>query len=104
MLLGVMIHPVLALAGILVMAFLASIVGPGAPPAWMPDWVRVALYAILPSTGLLSEGRFLEISEASVHATPWTVHLTSLAYGLDYAAACFLLAVLVFRRKNLTRA
>jgi hypothetical protein len=45
----------------------------------------------------------LEISEASVHGTPWTHHLTALIYGLDYAAICFLLAVWVFRRKNLTK-
>ena len=103
MLLGVVMHPVLGFAAVLVMAFLASVVGPGTPPSWMPGWIRVTLYAILPSTGLLSEGRFLEISEASVHATPWTQHLTALTYGLDYAAICFLLAVWAFRRKNLTR-
>jgi hypothetical protein len=32
----------------------------------------------------------------------WTNHLT-LAYGLDYALVCFLLAVLVFQRRSLAR-
>jgi len=103
MLLGILMHPVLAFGAVLVIAQLASMVAPGARPDWMPVWVRDGLFVILPSTHLLSEDRFLEIAQASLRSTTWTQHLTSLIYGLDYAAVCFLLAVWAFRRKSLTR-
>lgn len=103
MFLGVVMHPVLAFGAVVVAAFLASAVAPGSTPAWMPGWIRDGLYVILPSTSLLSESRFLEISEASVRAATWGDHLTSLLYGLDYAAICFLFAAWAFRRRSLTR-
>lgn len=33
---------------------------------------------------------------------PWTYHVTALAYGLDYALVCCLLAVVVFQHCNLS--
>jgi ABC-type transport system involved in multi-copper enzyme maturation permease subunit len=104
MLLGVLMHPVLAFGAVLVIAELASMVAPsGGRPAWMPAWIHDSLYLVLPSTHLLSEERFLQITQASIHSVPWSDHLTALTYGLDYAAACFLLAAWAFRGKSLTR-
>jgi ABC-type transport system involved in multi-copper enzyme maturation permease subunit len=103
MLLGVLMHPVLAFGVVLVIAELASMVAPGQRPEWMPIWIRGGLYVILPSTHLLSEDRFLQIAQASIRGATLTEHLTSLTYGLDYAAVCFLLSAWAFRRKSLTR-
>jgi hypothetical protein len=58
---------------------------------------------LLPSTGLLSESRFLTITQASLQKVTWDVHAITLAYGLDYALVCFLLAVWSFRRRSLIR-
>jgi hypothetical protein len=33
--------------------------------------------------------------------TPWETHAIALAYGLDYALVCFLLAVWSFQRRAL---
>jgi ABC-type transport system involved in multi-copper enzyme maturation permease subunit len=61
------------------------------------------LYWILPSTNLLSEARFLEITHASLKQTGWLEHLTTLAYGLDYAVVCLVLAMWSFRNRSLKR-
>ena len=103
LLLGTLMHPVLAFGAVLVIAQLASMVAPGSQPAWMATWIRDALYVALPSTGLISETRFLELDHASLQSTPWSNHLTTIAYGLDYALVCFVLACWAFRRKSLTR-
>jgi hypothetical protein len=73
------------------------------PPDFPPAWLRTALYVVLPSTGLLSETRFLTIAKADLKPLAWTTHLTALAYGLDYALVCFLLAVWSFRHRGLSR-
>jgi hypothetical protein len=54
-------------------------------------------------TNLVSEERFMVITRASLKPFPWTNHLTALAYGLDYALVCFLLAIVIFQRRSLTR-
>jgi ABC-type transport system involved in multi-copper enzyme maturation permease subunit len=69
----------------------------------IPAWIRLSVHRSLPLTDLLSEQRFLNITQASLKAFPWSNHLTILAYGLDYALVCFLLAVAVFNRRSLTR-
>jgi ABC-type transport system involved in multi-copper enzyme maturation permease subunit len=61
------------------------------------------LYWVLPSTELLSESRFLEITRASLKQTGWLEHLTTLAYGLDYALVCLLLAMWSFHLRSLKR-
>ncbi len=103
MLLVTVLHPVVGFAIVLVIAVLASLVVPPEHFAFMPDWLRQGIYVVLPSTELLSETRFLTITKSSLQPTPWTHHLTALAYGLDYALVCFLLAVWSFRKRSLSR-
>jgi|SRR5215472_1886910 len=69
----------------------------------IPGWFRIPVHLILPLTNLLSERRFLSITQASIKPYPFTNHLIALAYGLDYALVCFLLAIFVFHYRNLTR-
>jgi len=69
----------------------------------LPEWARAAMYAVLPSTGLLSEDRFFTITQASLKQLNWAAHLTTLTYGLDYAFVCLLLAMWSFHRRGLTR-
>src|SRR5256885_422168 len=38
----------------------------------------------------------------SLKPIPWSEHLTAMAYGLDYALVCFLLAVWSFSHRSLT--
>jgi ABC-type transport system involved in multi-copper enzyme maturation permease subunit len=58
---------------------------------------------VLPSTGLLSETRFLEITHASLKQTGWLEHLTTISYGLNYALVCLLLAMWSFHYRSLKR-
>lgn len=62
-----------------------------------------AIYAALPSTNLLSESRFLEITKASLKQTGWLEHATTVAYGLDYALVFLLLAMWSFHYRSLKR-
>jgi ABC-type transport system involved in multi-copper enzyme maturation permease subunit len=97
-------HPVVAFGIVLVMAVVTGMVAPSNhPPAFPPPWLRSGLYFVLPSTGLLSETRFLTITQADLKRVAWSSHVTALAYGLDYALVCFLLAAWSFRRRNLAR-
>jgi hypothetical protein len=61
------------------------------------------VHVVLPLTDLLSEQRFLAITKASLKPFPWTHHATALAYGLDYALVCLLLAMWVFQRRSIAR-
>ena len=58
---------------------------------------------VLPSTTLLSEDRFLSITEASLKQAGWAEHLTTIAYGLDYALVVLLLAMWSFHYRSLKR-
>jgi len=100
MFLATLVHPVFVM-GIVVL--LATVMEMSASPNSMPRWVRLPLHTVLPMTNLLSETRFLAITQASLRPFPWTYHLTALAYGLNYAFVCFLLAILVFQYRSLTR-
>jgi len=51
---------------------------------------------------LLSEERFLTITHAALKQATWLEHLTTLAYGLDYALVFLLLAIWSFRYRSLT--
>ena len=104
MLLVTRMHPVTAFAIVLITSVLASLVRPSVQFSLFPEWLRKGLYGVLPSTDLLSESNFLTITQASIKSMEWTDHLVTLAYGLDYALVCFLLAVWSFRRRSLTRA
>jgi len=100
-LLVTVMHPVVAFVVVLLTSVAANMAGPGSHT--FPEWLRKGLWAILPSTGLLSETNFLAITQATLKKVPWNDHLLILAYGLDYALVCFLLAVWSFRRRGLTR-
>jgi ABC-type transport system involved in multi-copper enzyme maturation permease subunit len=104
MFLVTMMHPVMAFGLVLVTSILTFMVSPGArPPAFLPGPLRAIVYALLPSTELLSESRFLTITQTSLEKITWDVHAITLSYGLDYALVCFLLAVWSFRRRSLSR-
>ena len=104
MLLVIVMHPIVAFGIVLVMSIAAQIVAPSAtPPQFMAPWVRKTLFDILPSTNALSEIRFLTVTRATLRGAPWTDHAITLAYGLDYALVCFLLAAWLFRNRTLSR-
>jgi len=103
MLLATVMHPVVSFAIMLVVMVLEMIVSPGGGAAYLPAWLKTSLYAVLPSPNVLSETRFLTITEASLKQTPPLDHLTALAYGLDWALVFLLLAAWLFSRRSLTR-
>lgn len=95
-----MMHPVVAFAIVLITPVVASLAGPG---SFVPAWIRMPIYAVLPSMDLLSESDYLGMTQANLKPIPWTNHTTALAYGLDYALVLFLFAVWSFRHRALTR-
>lgn len=103
MLLVTVMHPILAFCIVLVTMIAAALVAPGNPQTFMPAWLRTGLYYILPSSNLLSETRFLTLTRATLKAATWGEHATSLAYGLNYALVCFVLAAWIFRSRSLSR-
>jgi ABC-type transport system involved in multi-copper enzyme maturation permease subunit len=103
LLLVTVFHPVVSFGIVLVISVLISVFGPSGEVSFVPRWLHAAFYAVLPSTGLLSETRFLSLTRASLRPEPWTHHLTALVYGLDYALVCFLLAAWSFRKRSLSR-
>ena len=97
-------HPVIAFGITVVISVVAGMVEPSLnPPSYLPAAVRNGLYAVLPSTGLLSESQFLALTQSSLQKTAWTEHLIALSYGLDYALVLLLLAMWLFRNRSLTR-
>ena len=97
-------HAMAAFATVSVTAFLASALQPGQHAlSFLPDPLVKVLYVLLPSTHLLSEGRFFTITQASLEKVTWDVHAIALSYGLDYALVWFLLAVWSFQRRSLLR-
>jgi ABC-type transport system involved in multi-copper enzyme maturation permease subunit len=101
MFLVTLLHPIFVMGIVAVLATLIEMFG--SESRNIPPWVRLPIHLFLPLTNLLSEDRFLTITRASLKPYPWTNHLTALAYGLDYAMVCFLLAVLVFQYRGLSR-
>ena len=63
--------------------------------------MKTGLYYVLPSTNLLTEGRFLSLRQASVKQTTWLEHATSLGYGLDFTLIVLLLAMSSFHYRSL---
>jgi len=97
-------HPVFAFVIVMFGGMIAGMVSPSSMAlAFLPEWLRRGLFVLLPSVDLLSEGRFLAITSAKLQQTPWTEHLTGLAYGLNYALVCMLLAFWAFRRRSLAQ-
>ncbi len=101
MFLVTMIHPILVMGIVIIVATLIQVFASAS--THMPLWLRTPIHLFLPLTGVLSEERFMVITKASLRPFPWTNHLTALAYGVDYALVCFLLAVFVFQRRSLAR-
>lgn len=101
MLLVTLLHPVLVMGIVMGLATLVELFA--ATSSKIPLWLRLPVHMTLPMTNLLSEERFLVITRASLKPFPWTNHLTALAYGLDYALVCFLLAAFLFQYRSLTK-
>jgi ABC-type transport system involved in multi-copper enzyme maturation permease subunit len=91
--------------GITVIVAVGAVVSAPSARAMKPAlrWIKEVAYVLLPSTGLLSEDRFLTIKNASLHQTTWLEHLTALSYGVDYALVFLLLAALSFHYRSLKR-
>jgi len=100
-----LMHPVVAWGITTAVAVVVMIVEPSGRAvnnvAWR--WIKNVLYAVLPSSGLLSEDRFLTIKEAAIKKTGWLDHVTTLSYGLDYALVLLLIAMWSFHSKSLRR-
>jgi ABC-type transport system involved in multi-copper enzyme maturation permease subunit len=96
------VQPVIGMGGILVLSLLVDVVGPEATP-WNHKvaWLKTGLYYVLPSTNLLTEGRFLSLRQASLKQTTWLEHATSLGYGLDFTLIVLLLAMWAFHYRSL---
>jgi len=104
MLLVTVFHSIVAFGITMVISVLALMLAPSDRGVhWLPEWTRAAIYAVLPSTGLLSEDRFFTITQASLKQLTWSAHLTTLAYGLDYALVFLLLAMWSFHYRGLSR-
>lgn len=104
LLFATVVGPVMSMAGVMIIAIVNSMVEPGSMD-WKPRlmWLKTALYYILPSTNLLSEGRFLSLRQAALKPATWLEHGTSLLYGLDYALVILLLAMWSFHGRTLRR-
>jgi ABC-type transport system involved in multi-copper enzyme maturation permease subunit len=98
------LHPVVTMGITLILAVVAQMVAPTGQ-AITSHWkyVRVPAWIVLPSTSLLSEERFLTITHASLKQAGWLDHLTTVAYGLDYALVFVLIAMWSFHYRSLTR-
>jgi ABC-type transport system involved in multi-copper enzyme maturation permease subunit len=99
-----LMHPVVTIGIVMVISVLAPRVMPSAGDAGrLAAWWKTPLYVILPSTGLLSEDRFLTITRAALKPVGWLEHAITLAYGLDYALVCLVLAMGSFHYRSLKR-
>jgi len=98
-------HPVLTWAFTLLLGVVAWLVVPGdsEPVKLALRWLKTGLYYLLPSTSFLSEDRFLSIKDSALRQTGWVEHLTTLAYGVDYALVMLLLAMWLFHYRSLKR-
>ena len=103
MLLVTVMHPIVSFCIVLVVMIGAGLVAPNNPETFMPEWLRTGLFYLRPSSNLHSETRFLTITLATLRAATWTDHATALAYGLDYALVCFVLAAWIFHSRSLAR-
>lgn len=96
------LRPLFALACVIAIMILSAFVS-GGTSTILPAWLCWPLYAILPSTQLLAESRFFNLTQGASRALQWRDHMTILAYGLDYAVLCLLAASVLFRRRSLNR-
>ena len=96
------VSPAVTMGLLLVVWLLTAFVAPDSP-AWRGElkWLRTGLYYVLPSTPLLTEGRFLSLRQASIKQASWMEHAISLGYGLDIALILVLLAMWSFHYRSL---
>ncbi len=102
MLFATRLRPIFALACVIAVMITATMVS-GGTSAILPVWLCKSLYAVMPSTGLLAESRFFNLTQGATRVLQWREHLTILAYGLDYVVLCLLAASALFRRRSLNR-
>jgi len=97
-------NTIATMGAVFVIAMGVEFVAPDAS-AWMPKlaWLKSALYYVLPSTNLLTEGRFLSLRQASLKQVSWQEHAISLGYGLDFAFILLLLAMWSFHYRTLRK-
>jgi len=95
------LHPLVTMAVVgMIISLIRILASPGA--ANYPGWMRVPLHVALPfTTSVLSEDRFFSMTQQSLHRYPWTFHATAIAYGVNYAFLCFILAALMFQSRSL---
>ena len=96
------VHPTVVMGLLLVTWLLTESSGPEGFE-WTPklQWLKTGLYYFLPSTNLLTEGRFLSLRQASIKQVGWAQHAISLGYGLDCALILVLLAMWSFHYRSL---
>jgi ABC-2 type transport system permease protein len=96
------VHPAVTM-GILFALYLGTELSGPDGPAWTPKlhWLKTGLFYLLPSTNLLTEGRFLSLRQASIKQAGWLQHAISLGYGLDVALVLVLLAMWSFHYRSL---
>jgi len=97
-----LVHPVVTMGLLFAISLLTDFVAPGSMN-WIPKlhWLKTGLYYLLPSTNLLTEGRFLSLRQASIKQAGWAQHAISLGYGLDCALILVLLAMWSFHYRSL---
>jgi ABC-type transport system involved in multi-copper enzyme maturation permease subunit len=102
LILTTLVHPAVSM-GILFALYLVMVLAGPQGPAWVPKlhWLKVGLFYLLPSTNLLTEGRFLSLRQASIKQSGWLQHTLSLGYGLDVALVLVLLAMWSFHYRSL---
>jgi ABC-type transport system involved in multi-copper enzyme maturation permease subunit len=102
LLLATLVHPVLTM-GLMLMIHLLTVLSAPGSFAWKAHLMglKSALFYLLPSTNLLTEGRFLSLRQAAVKQATWVEHGLSLAYGLDCAVIFVLLAMWSFHYRSL---
>lgn len=105
MMLATFFRPIIAMGIVALLSIGAAVVATTdfAMHAAVVRYGLYAIHAVLPSTNLLSESRFLEITKASLKQTGWLEHATTVAYGLDYALVFLLLAMWSFHYRSLKR-
>jgi ABC-type transport system involved in multi-copper enzyme maturation permease subunit len=97
-------NTIATMGAVFVIAMGVEFVAPNAA-AWRPrlTWLKTVLYYVLPSTDLLTEGRFLSLRQASLKQVTWQEHAISLGYGLDFALILLLLAMWSFHYRTLRK-
>jgi len=102
MFLVTLLNPAVVVGVVAVLLSLIQFLVSASALSGIPSWFRLPVHVVLPlTTVVLSEDRFLTMTRESLRRYPWAYHVTALAYGMDYALVCFLLAVAAFQHRSL---